>query len=54
MVEHEGFLALVDEFLVQDVEHLEEGGVVGYVVHFVSVEMTGILGAILAPKFNGK
>ncbi len=54
MVEDEGLLAFIDELLVQDVEHLEERGVIGYVVHFVGVEMTGVLGAVLSPKFYRK
>jgi len=54
VIEHEGFLALVDEFLVQDVEHLEERGVIGDVVHFVRIEVTRIFRTILTPKFNRK
>ena len=33
VVEHERLLALIDEFLVHDVEHLKEGSVVGDVLH---------------------
>ena len=50
MVEHEGLLAFVDEFLVQDVEHLEERGIIGNIVHLVGVEMSLVLGAVLAPE----
>ena len=34
VVKDEGFFALFNQFLVEDVEHLEEGSVVGNVVHF--------------------
>ena len=54
VVEHERLLAFVDKLLVQDVKHLEERGVIGDVVHFVGVEMSLVLGAILAPELNGK
>ena len=54
VVEHEGLLAFVNQFLVQDVKHLEERGVVGNVVHLVGVEMSLVLGAILAPELYSK
>ena len=54
MIEHERLLAFVDELLVQNVKHLEERGVIGDVVHFVGVEMTCVLGAILAPELYCK
>ena len=50
MIEFEGFLAFVNQLLVQDVKHLEERGVVGNVVHLVGVEMSLVLGAVLAPE----
>ena len=42
------------ELLVQDVKHLEERGVVGNVVHLVGVEMSLVLGAVLAPELYCK
>lgn len=52
VVEDEGFFAFADEFFVEDVEHLEERGVVGDVVHLTGVEVTRILGAILLPVLD--
>ena len=54
VVEDERLLALFDELLVENVEHLEEGGVVGYVLHLACVEVTLGLGAVLAPESQGE
>ena len=54
MVKDEGLLALLDELLVEDVEHLKERGVVGDVLHLMCVEMTLILRTILLPIFDGE
>jgi hypothetical protein len=54
VVEHERLLAFVDEFLVEDVEHLKDRGIIGNIVHLVRIEMTLVLGAILAPELYSK
>lgn len=54
MVEDEGFLTLVYEFLIEDVEHLQETGVIGDVVHLLLLEVTGVLGTVLLPVSNCK
>ena len=51
VVEDEGLFSVVNEFLVEDVEHFEEGGVVGNVLHFALFEMSGVLGPVLLPIF---
>ena len=52
VVEHERLLTSIDEFLVEDVEHLQERSVVGDVLHLVRIEMTLILRAVLLPILN--
>ena len=54
VIEYEWLLAFVDELLVQDVEHLEERGIIGNIVHLVCIEMSLVLGAILAPELYCK
>ena len=51
VVEDEGLFPVVDEFLVEDVEHFEEGSVVGNVLHFALFEMSGVLRPVLLPIF---
>ena len=51
VVEDEGLFSVVNEFLVEDIEHFEEGGVVGNVLHFALFEMSGVLGPVLLPIF---
>ena len=50
VVEDERLLAGYDEFLVHDVEGLEEGGVIGNVLQLVSVEVALLLRAVLFPE----
>ena len=54
VIEYEGLLTFVDELLVQDVEHLEERGIIGNIVHLVLIEMSLVLGAVLAPELYCK
>ena len=53
VVEDEGFLAGFDEFLVHDVEGLEEGGVVGNILQLMCVEVALLLRAVLFPELDG-
>ena len=54
MVEDEGFLAFFNQFLVEDVEHLEERGVIGNILHLADIEMAFVLGAVLTPILQCK
>mgnify|MGYP003423049047 CR=1 FL=1 len=53
VVEYERLLAVVNQLLVEDVEHLEEGSIVGDVFHLALFEMTGNLRTILLRILNG-
>ena len=50
VVEDERLLAGFDEFLIHDVEGLEEGGVVGNVLQLMGVEVALLLRAVLFPE----
>ena len=54
MIEDDGFLALGDQALVQDVEHLEERRLVGDLVDDVGVEVTAVVRPGLAPDLEGE
>src|SRR5690606_34403253 len=49
VVEGDRFPALADELLVHDVEHLEEGHVLGHVLRDVLLEAAGIVRSALTP-----
>ena len=49
VVECHGLLALVDQVVIQDVEHLEERGVGRDVFDFVSFETTLCFSVLLTP-----
>jgi hypothetical protein len=49
VLEGDGFLALQDELLVDDIEHLEEGHVRGNVASLVFLELARCVGASLTP-----
>ena len=49
VVEGDGFLVLCGELLVEHVEHLQEGHVLGDVVEVVVDHLTGRVGTGLAP-----
>ena len=50
MVEHEWFLALIDELLVHHVKHFEERGIVRNVLHYLLIKMSFIFWTILLPE----
>ena len=52
MVEDNGLLAIADELLVENVEHLEEGATLGYILQVVGFERTLYLGTTLTPDLN--
>ena len=52
VVENERLFAALDELLVQDVEHFEEGSIGGDILHFKCVEMTLCLRTILTPHLQ--
>ena len=52
VVEDERLLAFVDEFLVEDVEHLQEGSIIRDVVHLAYVEVALLAGTVLTPVFQ--
>ena len=54
VVEVDRLLALVDEAFVDDVEHFEEGGLLGDVLGIVGFDAALVLGAGLAPDFEGE
>ena len=49
VVERHGLLALVDQVVVQNIQHLEKRGVGGDVLDFVGFECPFCLGVFLAP-----
>lgn len=49
VVEDERFLAVFNQFLIEDIEHLKERSVIGDVVHLARIEVTRILRTILLP-----
>ena len=54
MVEGDGLLAFAGEVVIHDVEHLEEGGILGDVAGFDGDEGSGGIGGLLAPDFEVK
>ena len=54
VVEDYGFLAAIDEHLVQDVKHLEERGVARDVFHVVALELAFLLRTTLTPHLQCK
>ncbi len=49
MVKGEGFFALRDELLAEEVEHFEEGGILGDVVELIVLKAALVEGALLSP-----
>jgi len=54
VVEHDSFLAVIDETLIQDVEHLEERCLVADLFDGVILEVSRIIRALLAPHAQGE
>ena len=54
VVEDKRLLALVDELFVEDVEHFEERGVVGDILHLAGLKMAFFAWAVLLPVLNCK
>ena len=52
VVKVDGLLALLDELLIEDIEHLEERGVSGNVLHLVGLEVSLLLRSSLTPHFQ--
>ena len=49
VVKSEGFFALCNELLTEEVEHFEEGGILGDVIELVILEAALVEGALLSP-----
>jgi hypothetical protein len=52
VVEDNGLLTIAYELLIEDIEHLEEGATLGYILQVVGFERTLYLGAALTPDLN--
>ena len=52
VVEGDGFHTLADELVVQDVQHLQEGGVLFHVGDMIGLEVTLGFGVLLTPHFH--
>ena len=49
VVEDERLFALVDELLIEHVEHLKEAGIIRDVMHLLLLEVAFVLWAVLLP-----